>query len=129
MRCSHCEKCCSDTEMELCDADIARLERNGHNREDFVNRGVDSIPRLRNIGGYCFFYDHGMKRCREYSRRPLGCVIYPVNMSVDGEVMVDELCPESSSVSREEVESKGRRLRMLLDTIALEVKLRDIRRK
>ncbi len=129
MRCSHCEKCCSDTEMELCNADIARLERNSHDQEEFVDRGTDGIPRLRNIGGFCYFYDHERKRCKEYSRRPLGCVIYPVNMSVDGEVVVDELCPEASSVDRDEMDSKGRRLRMLLDTIALEVKMRDIRVK
>ncbi len=116
--------------MELCNADIARLERNGHNREDFVIRGVDGIPRLRNMNGYCFFYDHDRKRCMEYSRRPLGCVIYPVNLSsVDGEVTVDELCPEASSVSREEMDVNGRRLRMLLDTIANEVKMHDLRGK
>jgi len=44
-------------------------------------------------------------------------------MRVDGEVVVDDLCPEASSVSREEIESNGRRLRMLLDTIALEMKM------
>jgi Fe-S-cluster containining protein len=129
MHCSHCEKCCRETEMPLCNADIARLERRGHDRLDFVHRGADGIPRLRNAGDYCYFYDHERRRCREYSRRPLGCVIYPVNISVDGEVVIDELCPEAFSVGREEFESKGRRLRMLLDTIALEVKTDGIRRK
>jgi Fe-S-cluster containining protein len=127
MRCSHCEKCCHDTEMQLCKADIARLERMGYEREDFVHRDADGIPRLRNTGGFCFFYDHERRRCREYSRRPLGCVIYPVNMSTDGEVVVDELCPEASSIGREELDSKGRRLRRLLDTITLEVRMDDSR--
>ena len=115
--------------MELCEADIARLERRGYKREDFMHRGADGIPRLRNTGEYCFFYDHERRRCREYSRRPLGCVIYPVNMSIDGEVIIAELCPEASSISREEIDRKGRRLRMLLDTIALEVKMHDLRAK
>lgn len=88
-----------------------------------MHRGADGIPRLRNKGEYCFFYDPEGRRCKEYSRRPLGCVIYPVSMRVDGEVVVDDLCPEASSVSREEIESNGRRLRMLLDTIALEMKM------
>jgi Fe-S-cluster containining protein len=115
--------------MQLCRTDIARLERRGYRREDFVHRGADGIDRLRNAGGFCYFYDRERSRCREYSRRPLGCVIYPVNISVDGEVVVDELCPEASSVGREELENKGRRLRLLLDTIALEAKVRDPRAK
>jgi len=129
MRCSHCEKCCRDTEMELCETDIARLERKGYERDDFVRRGADGIPRLRNAGEYCFFYDHESRRCREYSRRPLGCVIYPVNMWPDGEVVVDELCPEASSIGREELDSKVRRLRKLLDTIALETTTHNRRAK
>ncbi len=113
--------------MQLCRADIARLERKGHRREDFVIHGNDGYDRLRNVGGYCYFYDRERKRCIEYSRRPLGCVIYPVNLSVDGEVVVDDLCPEAASVGREEFENKGRRLRMLLDTIAAESKMNDLR--
>jgi Fe-S-cluster containining protein len=120
MRCSHCEKCCQATEMELCEADIARMERGGYRREDFSSRGADGIPRLRNVGEHCFFYDHERKRCKEYARRPLGCVIYPVNISVDGEIVIDELCPEGNTMSFDEVGSKGRRLRELLNTIALE---------
>jgi len=115
--------------MQLCKADIARLERRGYEREDFVRRGADGVPRLRNTGEYCFFYDHETRRCREYSSRPLGCVIYPVNMSTDGEVVVDELCPDASSVGREELDSKGRRLRKLLDTIAAEVKMHNLRER
>jgi Fe-S-cluster containining protein len=115
--------------MQLCEADIARLERRGYEQEDFVRRDAGGIPRLRNTGEYCFFYDLETRRCREYSRRPLGCVIYPVNMWVGGEVVVDELCPEASSVGREELDSKGRRLRKLLDTIALEVKMHNLRAK
>ncbi|MCJ7606898.1 MAG: YkgJ family cysteine cluster protein [Thermoplasmata archaeon] len=129
MRCSHCEKCCRDTEMELCEADIARFERRGYKREDFVRRGDDGIPRLRNTGEYCFFYDHERRRCREYSSRPLGCVIYPVNMWPDGKVVIDDLCPEASSIGREELGSKVRRLRKLLDTIALEAEMHDRRTK
>jgi len=120
MRCSHCMKCCADTQMELCNADIARLERRGYLKDDFSCRGTDGIPRLRNVGDHCFFYDHDRKRCREYASRPLGCVIYPVNLTPEGEVVVDDLCPEVDTLMRTEIEIKGRRLRMLLDTIKLE---------
>lgn len=117
MRCSHCEKCCEDTQMELCRADIERLERRGHERSDFSCRGSDGIHRLRNVGAYCFFYDHNRKRCKEYASRPLGCVIYPVNLTPEGLVVIDSLCPEGDTLTRREIESKGRRLRRLLDTI------------
>ena len=122
MRCSHCEKCCEDTQMELCNADIARLERRGHHKDDFSCRGADGTPRLRNVGAHCFFYDHDRKRCKEYASRPLGCVIYPVNLTPEGEVVIDSLCPEADTLTQDEIESKGRRLRLLLDTIDLEAR-------
>lgn len=120
MRCSHCQKCCQDTMMELSEADIARLERRGHRREEFSYIGVDGIPRLRNVGVWCFFYDPGRKRCREYQARPLGCALYPVNLDQDGEVIIDALCPEARTIDTKELQLKGRRLRMLLATIDAE---------
>lgn len=120
MRCSHCGKCCQDTRMELCGADIERLERRGYRAEDFSQVGEDRIPRLRNRDGHCFFFDPVAKRCREYAARPLGCSIYPVNLTEDGEVVLDDLCPEGQSLSEEEREEKGRRLKRLLDTIDAE---------
>jgi Fe-S-cluster containining protein len=122
MRCSHCEKCCQETEMELCDADIERLERRGYRREDFSQIGADGIPRLRNVGSFCFFYNHERKRCTEYAARPLGCVIYPVNLSDDGEIVIDESCPTADTLTQEEIGSKGQRLRQLLETIDQEAK-------
>jgi len=103
--------------MELCKADIARLERRGYRKDEFSRPGSDGVPRLRNVGGYCFFYDHAQKRCREYASRPLGCVIYPVNMTEDGEIVIDSLCPEADTLTPTEIASKGRRLRRLVDAI------------
>jgi Fe-S-cluster containining protein len=120
MRCTHCEECCHETEMELCRADIARLERRGYKKEDFSCQGTDGISRLRNIGSFCFFYDHNRKRCKEYARRPLGCVIYPVNLDEDGRIVIDRLCPEADTLTTEEIESNGQRLRLLVDTIEQE---------
>ena len=113
--------------MELCEADVARMEQKGYRREDFTIRGADGIPRLRNAGEYCFFYDHEQKRCREYACRPLGCQIYPVNVSVDGEIVIDELCPESGTLSRREMDAKGRQLRDLLKIIKLEAERHEHR--
>ena len=106
--------------MELCNADIVRLERRGYHKDDFSCRGTDRIHRLRNVGACCFFYDHDRKRCKEYASRPLGCVIYPVNLTPEGKIVVDSLCPEADSLTQAEIESKGRRLRLLLDTIVQE---------
>ena len=108
--------------MELCNADIARLERCGYRKDDFSRRGADAIPRLQNVGAHCFFYDHDRKRCKEYASRPLGCVIYPVSLTPEGEVVIDGLCPEADTLTLEEFESKGQRLRQLLDTIHLEAR-------
>ncbi len=110
--------------MELSEADIARLERRGFRRDEFSYIGVDGIPRLRNVGPWCFFYDPERKRCREYQARPLGCALYPVNVDQDGEVFVDPLCPEAGSIDRKELQLKGRRLKMLLATIDAEASKR-----
>ena len=114
MRCSHCGKCCEETEMELCDADISRLKGRDYDEGDFCSTSKDGIRRLRNVDGHCFFYDGQKKRCREYAHRPLGCAIYPVIIS-DDEIAIDSLCPEAGSLTKKEVESKGRRLLRLLD--------------
>jgi len=122
MRCSHCEKCCQKTEMELCETDIARLERRGYKKGDFAQTDADGITRLRNVGDRCFFYDGDLKRCKEYARRPLGCVLYPVNLTAEGKIVVDEDCPDADTLTQSEIENKGQRLRRLLDVIDQEAK-------
>jgi Fe-S-cluster containining protein len=110
--------------MELTEADMARLERRGHRRDKFSYIGTDGIPRLRNEGVWCFFYDPERKRCREYQSRPLGCALYPVNVDQDGELLVDGLCPEAGSIDGRELQLRGRRLKMLLATIDAEARRR-----
>lgn len=117
MRCAHCRRCCRETEMELSESDIVRLERRGHHREDFAIMGEDDIPRLRNLDGWCVFFDPEAALCREYRFRPLGCVLYPVNIDPDGIIVMDELCPQGGTLSSKELAERGRRLRSLLDTI------------
>lgn len=103
--------------MELCRADIARLVRRGYEKGVFSHAGADGIPRLRNSEGYCFFYDHEQKRCKEYTSRPRGCAIYPVILSADGGIIVDSLCPEARTLTQDEIKSKGWRLQKLVDKI------------
>lgn len=104
--------------MELSNADISRLVRRG--RADFYRIGEDGIPRLINSDGHCVLFDRVKGKCSEYAFRPLGCAIYPVNLTEDGEVVVDDLCPERDSLSADELAEKGRRLRRLLETIDAE---------
>jgi len=106
--------------MELSEADIARLERRGHRRSEFSYIGVDGIPRLRNVGVWCFFYDPDAARCREYQARPLGCALYPVNLDEDDCFMIDGLCPQASTITAKELEIRGKRLKALLRTIDAE---------
>jgi len=128
VRCSHCQKCCQATEMELSSADIKRLERRGYDRADFSTADSDGIHRLRNVSGWCFFYDSQARRCREYRSRPLGCVIYPVILSMDGEAMIDDLCPVGNTLTREEFAEKERTLHRLIETIDGEAR-RDVNKR
>jgi len=113
MRCSNCGKCCENTEMELSSRDVKRLEEAGCRFEDFAV--VDGcVVRLRNVDGYCYFYDTAEKRCRVYRKRPLGCCLYPVVYLVNEGVTVDELCPMGQTVSGQELRRKGKILGKLL---------------
>lgn len=85
-----CSKCCIETQMELSEDDIRRLERLGYKRDDFAVCENGSC-RLRNVNGRCYFL--GENGCRVYEHRPLGCRIYPV-VCVEGEgLAVDAYCP------------------------------------
>jgi len=69
MQCSHCGKCCEETEMEflsrdILSRDIERLEKAGYRREEFSVKGKNGVTRLRNIGRRCYFYNYADKRCR-----------------------------------------------------------------
>jgi len=113
--------------MEITEADAARLERRGRRRDAFCYVGVDGILRLRNEGAYCALYDVDKGRCSEYQSRPLGCAIYPVNIDEDGRICLDGTCPQHSTVSAQEADLKGRRLKGLIATIDAEAakRLRD----
>jgi len=114
MQCSHCGKCCERTEMELSRKDIERLEEKGYRREEFAATYDDGVARLRNIGGWCYFYSPAERRCRVYGERPLGCYLYPVVYLVNEGVIVDELCPMGQTISEQELGMKGKILEKLL---------------
>ena len=108
--------------MWLSKADIERLERAGHRREDFVRYDEQGFAQLRNRDGYCVFYDFSLRRCGAYSDRPLGCRVYPVVYSEDEGIMVHDLCPMKETLSSREMKQKSRQLLKLLRTIFKEAK-------
>jgi len=110
--------------MLLSNADIARLEKVGYPKEQFVYFDKQKYSKLRNLKGYCFFYDNEKHRCKIYKLRPEGCFIYPVIYSEEDGVIIDDLCPEKKTVSEEEREKKGKRVAKLLGRIDRETENR-----
>ncbi len=110
--------------MELSEEDVDRLQRLGYRREEFSSVGEDSIVRLRNVGGRCFFLVKAEARCRIYQHRPRGCMIYPVNITEDGEIVIDEECKAARTVTEADVERKGEELKELISRIDEEASVR-----
>jgi len=102
--------------MELSSEDIERLEEAGYRLEEFAVI-EDSVTRLRNVDGCCYFYSLAEKRCRIYRKRPLGCYLYPVVYLVNEGAVVDELCPMGQTISERELRTKGKILDKLLKKI------------
>jgi hypothetical protein len=98
--------------MELSNEDIKGLEEAGYCREEFVM--YDGVTGLRNVDGWCYFYNLAEENCQVYEKRPLGCYIYPVVYSADKGVTVDELCPMGHTISEQELRTKGKILVKLL---------------
>jgi len=101
--------------MELSREDIQRLVEAGFSAEDFMV--CSGVPRLRNVDGWCYFYDLRKRRCKVYRLRPLGCRIYPV-IYVEGKgVAIDDLCPMRHTISEREFKVKAKVLLKLLAKI------------
>ena len=120
MHCSRCGVCCEKTEMILSNADVESLEAMGYDRQKFVRQDRHGFIRLRNHHGFCVFYNVERCRCRIYKHRPLGCRIYPLICSEQEGIMVDDLCPMKSTVSKIELKREGKKLMKLLQRIDAE---------
>ncbi len=96
-----CYECCRETEMQLSQRDVKRLERLGYRRDEFSTE-IDGVRVLKNVNGWCFFLENG--KCRVYSHRPLGCRLYPVVYSVDsGQATVHDFCPLGKTIRKRDV--------------------------
>jgi len=113
VRCSHCGKCCTETEMELSNSDIEKLEKAGYHKNEFTTT-ENGVTRLRNINQMCYFYDPTDKKCRVYKNRPKGCHIYPVVYLANEGATIDGLCPMGHTISKQELRTKAKTLIKLL---------------
>jgi Fe-S-cluster containining protein len=102
--------------MELSSKDIEKLEEAGYRLEEFAVIN-DCVTRLRNVDGWCYFYSLAEKNCRVYTKRPLGCYLYPVVHLANEGAAVDELCPMGHTISEQELRTKGKILATLLKKI------------
>lgn len=129
MRCSHCERCCQNTEMELSKSDIEKLVKKGYRQEDFTLNCDDGLLRLRNVDNRCYFYDVSKKRCHIYGDRPSGCHTYPLVYSREKGVIIDKLCPMGNTISRNEFLRKKKLLINLIRIMEEENGIKILRKK
>jgi uncharacterized protein len=117
MRCSQCGVCCTETEMLLSQNDIIRLTKLGFSKKYFVRFDKRGYAFLKNMDGYCVFYDRNGHQCSIYPNRPRGCQVYPVILDEEVGIILDELCPERATISDKEKKEKGKRVMRLLQEI------------
>jgi uncharacterized protein len=103
--------------MLLSQKDSQLLKTTGLAPKKFQRYDHQKYAKLRNRRGYCFFYDIDKQRCKIYRLRPQGCRLYPVIVGVQDSIIVDELCPMGNTVSKKEIEAKGREVVKLLAII------------
>jgi len=120
MRCSNCGICCTETEMLLSKRDIKRLEKIGFIQNQFVIYDKKGYATLKNLEGYCVFYDLKKRQCSVYANRPSGCRVYPVILDEDAGIVLDKICQSRMSISQSEKSLKGKRVIRLLEVIDAE---------
>jgi Fe-S-cluster containining protein len=117
MRCSNCGVCCTETEMFLAEKDIENLMDKGFRKSFFVKINKEGYAQLRNLKGYCVFYDDKNHRCSVYADRPAGCRVYPVIVDDEKGIVLDDICQSRGTITDREKRMKGKRVTKLLERI------------
>ncbi|MHA1960003.1 MAG: YkgJ family cysteine cluster protein [Candidatus Thorarchaeota archaeon] len=121
--CSSVKQCCTETEMTLTRKDVDRIEAEGYSREQFLRRTQEGFCELRNIDGFCYFYESDSQKCRVYEARPDGCRFYPIVYNIRKRKCVTDVdCPSRSTVSRDETRKVCHKVRRLVETLVMEAK-------
>ncbi|WP_457591529.1 YkgJ family cysteine cluster protein [Geoglobus sp.] len=108
LRCSEisCCECCRDTEMQLSERDLRRIEKLGFSRDEFSVE-VDGIRVLKNVDGSCYFLKDCS--CSIYPNRPLGCRLYPVVYDVElRKATVHDFCPLADEIPKSKIKKVER---------------------
>jgi len=103
--------------MLLSEKDIKRLESKGFSITQFVKYDKQGYAQLKNLEGYCVFYDLKKRQCSIYSIRPFGCRIYPVILDEERGIVLDDICNSRNTISELEKMLKGEKVIKLLDII------------
>ena len=106
--CKDCGKCCIETEMIVSKQDINLIKRKCFERinmREFVFKDKDGLFQLKNIEGYCVFFDKVSKGCTIYEYRPQGCRYYPLIFdSYLKKCILDKDCPRSQLFYQNQLE-------------------------
>jgi Fe-S-cluster containining protein len=119
--CDEVRLCCTDTEMTLTQADAERIDNLGFQRKDYLVHTDDGFCQLRNVDGYCYFYDPVSKLCRIYDSRPEGCRYYPIIYDMKKRKCVtDRDCPSRETMTREEIRKSCHKVKALVNRLRSE---------
>ncbi len=119
--CDAVKLCCTETEMTLTRKDAERIDALGYKREEYLVRAADVFCVLRNVDGYCYFYDQESKLCRIYEGRPEGCRHYPIVYDMKKRKCVaDKDCPSRETVTRNEIRKVCHKVRALVEKLVEE---------
>lgn len=107
--------------MTLTREDAERIEALGYDRDVFLVKVKDGFCELKNVDGFCYFYDIESKKCRIYEHRPEGCKYYPIIYdSRRKKCIIDRDCPSGETETREEVRKVCHKVRKLVETLIQE---------
>jgi Fe-S-cluster containining protein len=109
--CFSCGKCCMATEMMLSEQDIGVIldhKEQYISKDEFTVINKEGIYQLRNVDGYCFFFNHNTKKCKIYDFRPQGCRFYPlVYDPIRKKCIYDQVCPHPKLIYQNSIHLKS----------------------
>ncbi len=80
-----------DTEMEISNQEVNNLVNLGYKKNEFIII-KNGYMQLKNVNGYCYFYDTEKRLCKIYNNRPLGCRFYPIILNEKNKCIIDSHC-------------------------------------
>ncbi|MBD3340675.1 MAG: hypothetical protein GF353_16325 [Candidatus Lokiarchaeota archaeon] len=119
--CRQCGKCCKETNMILSKFDIQTILRYNSEfkkNEDFSTLDKNNNRILKNVNGYCIFYNRNTRLCKIYEYRPQGCKFYPLVYDVKKKkCKLDSICPIPNAFydSRKELKFMCKKLMVFLE--------------